>query len=80
MYCRWRVGVRGTGENEPKLGLSGEEGGGLEVFENRGGENEVVSMKLIAGWDSLQSPSVMVVVTVAAKSWTRLWPELKYVM
>lgn len=45
LYCRWRVGVRGIGEKEPNLGLSGEDGGGCEALGRPGGEE---SMKLIA--------------------------------
>lgn len=69
LYCRWRVGVLGTGEKELKPGLSGDDGGGLDAFEKRGGEDEVASMKLIVGQVLRQLVLVMVVVIVGPKGW-----------
>ena len=53
LYCRWRVGVRGIGEKEPKLGPSGEDEGGCKVFEKRGGEVEMANMAFIVRYQSL---------------------------
>ena len=80
LYCRWRVGVRGTGVKELNFGTSGEdEGGCCDGFEKREGEDEAASMKLIVGYSFCSScSSVMVVETVTDESLNAVVAELKY--
>ena len=79
LYCRWRVGVRGTGVKELKFGASGEdEGGCCDGFEKREGEDGAASMKLIVGYSFCSSRlSVMVVEMVTDESLNAVVAEIE---